>query len=48
MSREILLSIQGRQRYEDQEPETIELVTQGTMDYRFGLESPFPVPPERW
>ena len=36
MSREILLSIQGRQRYEDQEPETIELVTGGTMDFREG------------
>ena len=34
MSRQILLSIQGRQRYEDQEPETIELVTGGTMDFR--------------
>ena len=36
MSRAILLSIQGRQRYEDQEPETIELVTEGTMDFRDG------------
>ena len=36
MSRKILLSIQGRQRYEDQEPETIELVTEGTMDFRDG------------
>ena len=36
MSRNILLSIRGRQRYEDQEPETIELVTEGTMDFRDG------------
>ena len=36
MSRQILLSIQGRQRYEDQEPETIELVTGGPMDFREG------------
>ena len=36
MSRQILLSIQGRQRYEDQEPETIELVTGGAMDFREG------------
>lgn len=36
MSRQILLSIQGRQRYEDQEPEAIELVTGGTMDFREG------------
>ena len=36
MSRDILLSIRGRQRYEDQEPEVIELVTEGTMDFREG------------
>ena len=36
MSREILLSIRGRQHYENQEPETIELVTGGTMDFREG------------
>lgn len=36
MSQKILLSIRGRQRYEDQEPETIELVTEGTMDFRDG------------
>ena len=36
MSREILLSIRGRQHYENQEPETIELVTGGPMDFREG------------
>ena len=33
---EIMLSIRGQQRYEDQEPETIELITEGTMDFRAG------------
>ena len=32
----IMLSIRGQQRYEDQEPETIELITEGTMDFRAG------------
>lgn len=36
MKREVILSIQGRQRYEDQEPEVIELVTAGTMEFRDG------------
>lgn len=36
MKREVLLSIQGRQRYDDQEPEVIELVTAGTMEFRDG------------
>ena len=42
----VMLSILGRQAYGDQEPETIELVTEGTMDFRDGgwdisyLESP--------
>ena len=36
MKREVILSIQGRQRYDDQTPETIELVTAGTMEYRDG------------
>ena len=35
MSR-VILSIQGRQEYEGQEPEVIEMVTEGTMDYRQG------------
>ena len=30
---EVVLSIQGRQTYADQEPDTIELTTDGTMDY---------------
>ena len=32
----MVLSIQGRQRYGEQEPETIELVTGGTMEFRDG------------
>ena len=31
--REVVLSIQGKQKYSDQEPEVIELVTGGTMDF---------------
>ena len=36
MKKEVSLSIQGRQTYEDQEPEIIELVTDGTMEFRNG------------
>ena len=36
MKRTVVLSIQGKQRYEDQEPEVIELVTEGTMTFRDG------------
>ena len=36
MKRTVVLSIQGTQRYEDQEPEVIELVTEGTMEFRAG------------
>lgn len=36
MKRTVVLSIQGTQRYEDQEPEVIELVTEGTMEFRDG------------
>ena len=32
MMREVILSIQGKQSYPGQEPEVIELVTQGTME----------------
>ena len=32
MKLDVLLSIQGRQLYEDQEPETIELITDGIME----------------
>ncbi len=32
----VILSITGRQTYADQEPETIELVTEGTMTFRDG------------
>ena len=33
MSTKVVLSIQGRQTYQDQEPDSIELVTEGTMDF---------------
>ena len=36
MKKSVVLSIQGRQRYEDQEPEVIELVTEGPMEFANG------------
>ena len=36
MKRKVMLSIQGRQAYKDQEPDTIELVTEGPMEFRDG------------
>lgn len=36
MKREVTLAIQGRQTYQDQEPEIIELLTDGTMEFRNG------------
>ena len=36
MSKRVMLSIQGRQTYADQEPEVIELTTEGTMAFRDG------------
>lgn len=36
MKRNVVLSIRGRQTYADQEPEVIELVTEGTMNFRDG------------
>lgn len=36
MMENVVLSIQGRQNYADQEPEVIELVTEGTMDFTNG------------
>ena len=36
MKKEVMLSICGRQAYQDQEPDVIELVTEGTMEYRDG------------
>lgn len=36
MKQEVVLSIRGRQKYADQEPEIIELVTSGTMEFRNG------------
>ena len=36
MKKEVVLAIRGTQKYEDQEPEVIELVTEGTMELRDG------------
>lgn len=36
MKQDVILSIRGKQTYEDQEPEIIELVTDGTMAFRDG------------
>ena len=36
MKQRVMLSITGRQAYEDQEPDSIELVTEGTMELRSG------------
>ena len=36
MKKEVTLSIEGRQTYQDQEPEIIELLTDGTMEFRNG------------
>ena len=36
MKQAVTLSIEGRQTYQDQEPEIIELVTEGTMEFRNG------------
>lgn len=36
MKQKVVLSIRGRQSYADQDPEVIELVTEGTMEYRDG------------
>jgi len=36
MKRDVILSIRGRQSYMDQEPEVIELVTQGTLEQQDG------------
>lgn len=36
MKRDVILSIRGRQTYGDQEPEVIELVTEGSMEFRAG------------
>ena len=36
MKTEVVLSIRGRQQYADQEPEIIELVTEGTMEFKNG------------
>ena len=36
MRKKVMLSICGRQKYMDQEPDVIELVTEGTMEYRDG------------
>ena len=36
MKRQVVLSIRGTQTYEGQEPDVIELVTEGTMEFRAG------------
>ena len=36
MKKAVVLSIRGRQSYADQDPEIIELVTEGTMEFRDG------------
>ena len=36
MKNAVMLSIRGRQAYVDQEPEVIELVTEGTLEYKDG------------
>ncbi|MBQ2927108.1 MAG: DUF1934 domain-containing protein [Oscillospiraceae bacterium] len=36
MKQAVVLSIRGRQEYPEQEPEIIELVTEGTMEFRSG------------
>lgn len=36
MKQAVMLSIQGRQSYANQEPDVIELVTEGTMEFRDG------------
>lgn len=36
MKRSVVLSVRGRQTYLDQEPDVIELVTEGTLEYRDG------------
>lgn len=36
MKKKVMLSLRGRQAYLDQEPDVIELVTEGTMEYRDG------------
>ena len=36
MKQMVMLSIRGRQAYMDQEPDVIELVTEGTLEYRDG------------
>lgn len=36
MKKAVVLSIRGRQHYADQEPEVIELVTEGTMEFTDG------------
>ncbi len=36
MKQKVILSIRGRQAYQDQEPDVIELVTEGTLEYENG------------
>ena len=36
MKKQVMLSVKGTQSYMDQEPDVIELVTEGTMEFRDG------------
>ena len=36
MQQDVVLAIRGKQTYQDQEPDIIELVTEGTMEFRDG------------
>ena len=36
MKQDVILNIRGRQVYDDQEPDVIELMTEGTMEFRDG------------
>ena len=36
MKQDVVLAIRGKQTYQDQEPDIIELVTEGTMEFRDG------------
>ena len=36
MKKEVSLAIRGSQRYQDQDPDVIELMTDGTMEFRNG------------
>ena len=47
MRRDVVLSIRGRQTYADQEPEVIELVTEGVMELHDGGWTAFAFTPKQ-